>query len=215
MEIKRQSEPDEEVSMASIASSLLGRLKTNDDRSWQELVHLYRPTIQQWLRRAGVNDADAADLEQEVLHSVWQKIADFKREGSGATFRGWLWTITHNKIRDLHRRQRRIPEAEGGTHAWIRITETPDAPEETSTAPPASKEEGRDLIRRAIELVKNDVQVNTWQAFWLVTVEGLSAQEAAERLGIGVGSVYTAKSRVLSRLREVLGDDAPRLVARY
>ncbi|TXT29049.1 MAG: sigma-70 family RNA polymerase sigma factor [Planctomycetota bacterium] len=45
-----------------------------------------------------------------------------------------------------------------------------------------------------------------WQAFWRVTVDGLSATEVANELGMKSGTVRVAKSRVLQRLRKQLGD---------
>ena len=43
-------------------------------------------------------------------------------------------------------------------------------------------------------------------AFWRVTVDGLSATEAANELSMKSGTVRVAKSRVLQRLRRQLGD---------
>jgi RNA polymerase sigma-70 factor (ECF subfamily) len=200
---------DEQSSAVSIASSLLVRLKGQDNQSWQELHFLYSPIIGQWLRRARIEENDAADLEQEVFQSVWRKIGDFQRDGSGSTFRGWLWIITQNKIRDMFRRRNKAARGEGGTDALLRINRiaTPDD-DESSECPVPDDDENRELIRRAIQLVKRDVKPETWDAFWLTAVEGLSAADVGERLQLKVGTVYTARSRVLTRLREVLGSDA-------
>jgi len=206
------SEPgvaDEQSSAVSIASSLLGRLKGQDNQSWQELHFLYSPIIRQWLRRKGVDENDAADVEQEVFQSVWRKIADFQRDGSGSTFRGWLWIITQNKLRDMYRRRGTSARGEGGTDALLKINQVAMLDDDDSSECPAPDEdENRGLIRRAIQLGRRDVKPETWDAFWLTAVEGLSAADASERLQLKVGSVYTARSRVLTRLREVLGSDA-------
>jgi len=42
----------------------------------------------------------------------------------------------------------------------------------------------------------------TWQAFWRTAVDGRGAAEVAQELGLSVGAVYIAKSRVQARLRE-------------
>lgn len=63
------------------------------------------------------------------------------------------------------------------------------------------------LLRRVMNLIQIDFQPQTWQAFWKSTVEDLAPVDVAEQLGISVDSVYQARSRVLSRIREELGDN--------
>ena len=46
-----------------------------------------------------------------------------------------------------------------------------------------------------------------WQAFWRTAVDGVPAAEVAEELNYSTAAVYQAKSRVLARLREMLGDE--------
>jgi len=64
------------------------------------------------------------------------------------------------------------------------------------------------LLLAALDVVREDAQLHTWQAFWGMTVEGKSAAELAEVLGMTTKGVRQAKHRVLAKLREVLGDDA-------
>ena len=60
------------------------------------------------------------------------------------------------------------------------------------------------LVGRALELMQNEFQQNTWRACWEVVVSVRSAADVAADLGISVDSVYAAKSRVLRRLRKEL-----------
>jgi RNA polymerase sigma-70 factor (ECF subfamily) len=196
-----------EQSAATIETSLLARVRQQDQEAWRRLEYLFGPLVLQWLRQAGVAEADAVDLRQEVLQAVWKSVGRFERERAGSTFRGWLRTITQNKLRDHLRARRHDTKAEGGTEALWRIGNLPEDLDELSSQSGNSNEELQGLVRRAIDLVKDEVQPHTWQAFWLVVVEGRTAAEAARQLGIKPGSVYTARSRVLNRLREALGPD--------
>jgi RNA polymerase sigma-70 factor (ECF subfamily) len=55
-------------------------------------------------------------------------------------------------------------------------------------------------------LIRADFEEHTWQAFWAVAVDGRPGTDVAAELGMTPGAVYVAKSRVLRRLREDLGE---------
>ncbi len=189
----------------SIGSSLLLRLKTQDREAWRRLVHLYGPVVYSWCRYADLRADDAEDVGQEVFQAVAKSIGSFRRERPRDTFRGWLWTITHNKLRDYWRRRASQPEAVGGSTAQQALLQVP-ADESDDSAPATPLEERGPLFRRALELIRTRVEERTWQAFWRVTVEGRAVDDVAAELGMRPGAVYVAKSRVLQRLREELGD---------
>jgi RNA polymerase sigma-70 factor (ECF subfamily) len=58
------------------------------------------------------------------------------------------------------------------------------------------------LLRKAMELVRDDFEPKSWQAFWQTAVEGRSAPDVAADLGLTANAVRIAKSRVRARLRE-------------
>ncbi|CAN5545346.1 hypothetical protein BH11PLA2_BH11PLA2_25280 [soil metagenome] len=143
-----------------------------------------------------------ADLMQEVFLAVHRSLDRFERVKPGA-FRGWLWTITRNKIRD-HARQA-VPNAEGGSAAADRWNSLPDAepePNENSV----TGEHQQSLLLRALDIIHGDFNAQTWAAFEAVILRQRPAAEVAAELGLSTGAVYQARARVLHRLREELGD---------
>ena len=60
------------------------------------------------------------------------------------------------------------------------------------------------LAAYALKVMQAEFEPSSWRAFWSMVVEGHSAAEVAQQLGISVGAVYVAKSRVLARLRQEL-----------
>jgi RNA polymerase sigma-70 factor, ECF subfamily len=184
--------------------SLLDRIRANEAAAWDRLVALYAPLVFHWCRRAGLQEEDSADVFQEVFQAVAAHIDGFRRDHPGDTFRGWLRTIARNKIHDHFRRCGREPAGAGGSDAQKRMAQVPaPLPLEEQDA---EREAERRLFGRALESIRDEFEERTWQAFWLTAVDGGSAKDAAAELGMSPGAVRVAKSRVLQRLREELGD---------
>jgi RNA polymerase sigma-70 factor (ECF subfamily) len=189
----------------STSRSLLERVKAHDAAAWDRLVTLYAPLVFHWCRRWDLQEHDVADVFQEVFQAVARHISRFRKAGAGDTFRGWLRTITRNKVNDHFRRLGREPGAVGGTDAQVRMAQVA-APEPAEEEAPSEEAAERGLFYRGLELIRGEFEERTWQAFWRTAVEGLSAREVAAELGMSPGAVRVAKSRVLHRLRTELGD---------
>ncbi len=192
----------EERAGTSTSRSLLARLHANDPLAWERLVALYAPLVWSWCRKMHLAAQDLADVMQEVFKAVAVHHQSFHKNQPGDTFRGWLRTITRNKVRDHFRRLQREPHAAGGTDAQFRWSQLPE---------PAWEEEATDahdrrLFERALGLIQNEFEERSWRAFWGVVVDGRSPQEVATELGMSPGAVRVAKCRVLHRLRQELGD---------
>ena len=182
-------------------ASLLVRLRDgNDAQAWQEFVRLYAPVIYGFARKRGLQDADAADLMQEVLRSVAGSANRLEYDPARGTFRGWLFTVTRNKLYNFLDGRRRQVRGSGDSGAQEQLERQP-APGEDPSAQ-WDREYERQLSAFAMEQIRGEFQEATWQAFWMTAVDGKSAREAGEKLGMSPGAVYVAKSRVLARLKE-------------
>jgi RNA polymerase sigma-70 factor (ECF subfamily) len=201
--------PDNEGARASTGTSrsLLDAARVHNPEAWERLVALYAPLVLHWCRASGLPEDDAADVFQDVFHSVAAHLAGFRKGTVGGTFRGWLRTITRNKVNDAFRKRRREPPGVGGSEAQARLCQVPEPPtpegDETADAAVSA------LVRRGLDLIRSEFEPRTWQAFWLTAVEGRAAQDVAAELGMSAGAVRVAKSRVLHRLRTALGDYGP------
>jgi RNA polymerase sigma-70 factor (ECF subfamily) len=185
---------------------LLDRARADDAAAWARLVALYAPLVLHWCRRAGLQDEDAADVFQEVFQSVATHLGSFRKERAGDTFRGWLRTITHSKVHDHFRRRSRQPGGVGGSAALAWLAQVPaPQPGDDDEAVAEGRAERR-LFHRALERIAAEFEERTWQAFWRTAVEGRAPKDVAVELAMSPGAVRVAKSRVLQRLREELGD---------
>ena len=86
---------------------MLARIKdVRDAPAWQAFVSAYGQTVYAYGRRRGLQDADAADLTQEVLADVARCIRTFEYQGEGS-FRRWLKVIVLNRFQDRLRQAQR------------------------------------------------------------------------------------------------------------
>jgi RNA polymerase sigma-70 factor (ECF subfamily) len=193
--------PAEASAASSSSSSLITRLRARDPEAWERLTRIYGPSVYGWARRAGLQHGDASDLIQEVFQAVAQHIDAFRRERR-ESFPAWLWTIARNKLHDWNRQRALEPPARGGTSCQQQLEQLAETPSAADVSA-----ETQALARRALELLQSDFEEVTWQAFWRTAVDHQPAAAIAAELGLSVSSVYTAKSRVLSRLRSELIDD--------
>jgi RNA polymerase sigma factor (sigma-70 family) len=175
---------------------------------WAEFMALYEPLVYRLARRKGLQDADAQDICQEVFRAVAGAVERWQ-PGRGS-FRGWVSQITRNLL--INFLTRGLRHARGsGTSSVQELLEAQPADDPSATALFEAEYE-RQLFRWAAEQIRAEFAPATWQAFWRTAVEGLAPSEAAAALGISVGAVYVARSRVLARLKrriEQLGTSTP------
>ena len=181
-------------------ASLLVRIRdARDHRAWQEFVRVYAPLVYGFARKRGLQDADAADLMQEVLRSVAGAANRLEYDPKRGTFRSWLYTVTRNKVYSFLDGQRRRERGSGDSGVQERLEELPaDDPEPAEW----DREYDRRLFAWAADEVRGEFQDSTWQSFWRTAVDGQSPKQVAADLRTSVGAVYVAKSRVLTRLRQ-------------
>src|SRR5207237_644077 len=170
-----------------------------DTAAWGEFVVIYEPLIYRLARRKGLQDADARDLCQEVFRRVAQAIDRWDLDPARGSFRGWLSRIARNLLVNfLARRPYRL-RGSGSTSVQDLLEAQPA--EDPSATALFEAEYRRRLFRWAADEVRGEFATTTWQAFWQTAVEGRSPSDVAAELGLSVGAVYIARSRVLARLR--------------
>jgi RNA polymerase sigma-70 factor (ECF subfamily) len=179
---------------------LLVRIRDpRDGEAWREFAALYEPLIYEFTRKRGLQHADAADLTQIVLHAVTSAIHRLEYDSQRGSFHGWLFAVTRNQLRKFQARQQREPHGSGDSDMLDLLHEQAAPADEAALWEVEYK---RQRFRWACERVRGEVEPASWQAFWRTAVDGCTAAEAARELSVSVGAVYTAKSRILERIRK-------------
>ena len=191
----------ERASGSPTRPSLLRRIcEPGDGQSWQAFVEVYGPLIYRHARRRGLQDADAAEITQEVLFQVSRSIQKFEYRPEQARFRDWLGTVTENKIRTLVRRKAGSPESAAAPDDVL--ANLASGQQDTQWA----EEFHQHILQTALARTRPHFEEQTWRAFELVWRDQRSEAEVALELGQRINWVYLAKSRVLKRLRAEVSD---------
>jgi RNA polymerase sigma-70 factor (ECF subfamily) len=155
-----------------------------------------------WCGRWGLAGEGARDVAQEIFAAVAGGIDGFRRDRPDDIFRGWRRGITRHKVLMALRREGRRLLGSGCTEAVIRLRAVPDLPEVDYDPP----EELHRLYHRAVGLVRAEFEGRSWEMFWRVTVDGREVAAVATEFGVTPTAVRQARSRVLRRLKEELGE---------
>ncbi len=182
--------------------ALLNRVIDGDEQAWNEFVRWYLPLVYHWCRQWKLSADSSADVTQEVFLKISQSLPKIERAESLSSFRGWLRTLARSVMIDWLRKHGDRVVAPGGTTAQHFLASL-EARDESSSETPI------DEARLAkIDQIRHEFSQNVWDAFWLTTVESLSGEEAAAKLGMRRGAIYQAKYRVLNRIRAMFDEGA-------
>jgi RNA polymerase sigma-70 factor (ECF subfamily) len=168
------------------------RLDPANQSAWRDFVSRYGRQIYGWCRQWGVQDADAEDVTQSVLLILAERLRDFHYDPQGS-FRAWLKTVTYHAWSKNREGRQRSGQGSGDSVVAQRL-DSLEARDDLASKLEA--EFDRELLERAMLQVAQRVASNTWQAFQLMAVDGLSGADTARRLKMPVALVYVARSRV-------------------
>ncbi len=165
---------------------------------WQEVTLTYKPLLLAWMKNKNVPASAKDEILQNCWVAVYESIGKFERDPEKGTFRGWLRTICRNKIADYFRS---LPKDMGVPQEVLNAVANP----EQKDADEIEREEQalREAEVRALEIIRSKTNEQTWEMFWMTTVENVPTEEVAQKFSVTKAGVRMAKQRVLKRLREL------------
>ncbi|EMI55634.1 RNA polymerase sigma factor [Rhodopirellula sallentina] len=185
-----------ETGESATRESLLRRAQADAHGSaWEELLQYYEPFVRRTLRAMGVEEGEADDVCQQVLAHLWGRLVDFQPDHERARFRTWLTRIIRNTAVSEYRkrmRRQRVSFAESSILESL-------AGDSSDIEQRIEDEWQRYLVDLAMERIDEIFSGNAVEVF-LRSVEGESAADIGQSLGIHVDSVYVLKNRVRRRL---------------
>jgi len=144
-----------------------------------------------------LQEGDAADVAQETMRAVAKAIGKFEYDPQRGKFRNWLLTVVQNKLNNFLAHRERQPTLAGETALQREIERDSTGVDETSW----EADYYRGIFNWAVDRIRGEFQESTWQAFWQTTIDERDGKAVAASLGLNVGAIYVAKSRVIARLK--------------
>jgi len=207
--MNRKPEPSPGTTRVSLLERL--RKRPGDLEAWSRFVKTYGPLVTHWCREQGLQEADAADVAQEALLGFWQTAANFEYDPS-KRFRGYLRMIVLKTWSDWARRDQgaRVKNSESSFYSLLNRLE---AQEDLITR--LERMFDTEVLERAMARVQKQVDPQHWQAFQLLAVQGISGKQAAEKLGMNLNTVFSARYVVQRKIQETIQrierNDVPRI----
>lgn len=183
------------------ASLILRLQNAGDVAAWDEFAELYEPVVFRAARARGFQIADADNLVQEVSLAVAQSVSRWLERDDRGSFRKWLLSLARNHAVNMLTRRATRSLGQDGAAAEMALNELCVADEISSLI---DLEYERAVFQWAAERVRQVVARQTWQAFWLTHVDGLSIEQAANKLNTRAGNIYFGRSRVMARIQELV-----------
>lgn len=182
--------------------SLIVKIRdAGDEDAWSEFVQIYQPVVQRFVRRHSLQYADAVEITQEVLSRVAKSIESWDANHQKSTFRGWLYRITRNITIDFLRKKKierqRMASSDAGLSQVADMGNNDQSQE-------FDREFEKQVFYWAAEKLKPSFKPANWQAFWMSTIDGVPVIDVAKQLQMTPGNVYVARSRIMSRLSELV-----------
>lgn len=179
----------------STDSALLRRVEGDGDAwAWREFHARYAKLIRGYSLRKGVPRSDCDDVVQDVFTRLLRCMRLFRYDRTRGRFRSFLCTLTARAVADRRRAEVRVAKAcrrEGD-----RTARRPDPDWEAAWR--------AWHMGRAMRTAEREFRGDQFEAFRRYALEGSPPERVAQSLGLTVGQVYTARSRILRRLAELV-----------
>jgi len=175
-------------------ADLLVLVATRQDRpAFAELFAYYAPRVKSYLLRLGADNAQAEEIAQDVMVTVWRKAALFDR--AQASVSTWIFRIARNRRIDVFRRGRKPDLDPEETMILPAGVDAPDAGIEAMETEARVRAAMKDLPEEQLLLLR------------LAFYEGLSHREIADRLDVPLGTVKSRIRLAFGKMKSRLDDD--------
>ncbi len=192
----------DEPSSIQTRPSLLHRLKSGDDESWQDFYRIYGKLVRDFSIQAGLTHTEADEVVQETAIAMARHLPEYRYDPKVCRFKTWLLNQTSWRIKDQFKKRKKntaqthLPKrGDEETARTATINRVPDA-----AAPDLDvmfeQQWHRSLFDVALGRVKEKFSLKQFQIFDLVVFREWPAGDVAHSLGVSLANVYVTRHRI-------------------
>jgi len=182
-------------------TKLLEDLKTTRNESaWTEFCSHFQPVVIEFAKRLGLSNVEAEDAAQETMTAFFKAFKEGKYDPDKGRLSNWLFGIAKRVILNLRGRQpleKLIADKTTGTSFWDMVQD------DHALGRTWEIQWQQMVLKRCMEQVRQEFDPKVFGAFRQYAIDQFTVEEVCKRFDMSRNAVYIAKSRVLSRLREL------------
>ncbi len=165
--------------------------------AYRRLFRYFAPRIRSYGLRHFYSEAQAMELVQNTLMTVWQKAHLYQQEKGAAST--WIYTVMRNQCFDMLRRQMASKEQLVAEDVW------PVLELHVAAESPIDAGENQVLSRQLADHIHR-LPASQQEVVRGVYLQDLTLQELAERLDVPLGTIKSRLRLALGKLREQVGN---------
>lgn len=171
---------------------------------WDAYVRRYRPLLLRYGHKLGLSDTDADDVAQQILSEFCRAYQQGKYDRTKGRLRHWLFGIARNQVRNWQRRAAPPAGVPDGANSCTSTDFFARLPDDARMEALWEEEWRNTVLAQAMAQIRDEVEEHTFRAFHMFAYEGRPAEVVARELGTTANAIFSAKRRILRRLRELL-----------
>ena len=176
---------------------------SNDTLAWNHFRDHFYPVIFNFAKVLGLSETDAEDAAQETMLTFLKALRDGKYDKEKGQLSHWLFGMAKRVILNFRKRLPRehfVEDDTTGTSFWDMVQD------ENAVKQSWDNQWRQMVLERCLQQARRELDAKVFKAFELYALSQKSAEEVSHVLSISRNAVYIAKSRVLSRLRQLQED---------
>lgn len=177
--------------------------ESNDILAWTSFRNHFYPVIFNFAKTLGLSATDAEDATQETMLAFLKAFRDGKYDREKGQFSHWLFGVARRVILNFRKRLPRkhfIVDNTTGTSFWDMVAD------ENTVRHTWDTEWRYMVLERCLWQARRELDQKVFNAFELYALSQKPVDEVCRILDMSRNAVYIAKSRVLSKLRQLQQD---------